>query len=211
MSLIGRSIEWLLGGPKIGGIAEARLGAWRGRRPPDLGHPHARTRYVVVDVETTGLDLRRDTLVAVGAVGVTRSRIAIGDAYSTVLRQAHASPHANILIHGIGGEAQLAGTDPVWALIEFLEWAGKSPFVAFRAEFDQTMLERGMKDMFGVPVGFAWIDLAFLLPALFRRPLDHRSLGFGLGETLAHLRRLEAMGRVERLPDADGVIAWGRI
>jgi glyoxylase-like metal-dependent hydrolase (beta-lactamase superfamily II) len=49
-----------------------------------------------------------------------------------------------------------------------------------------------------------------LLPALFRRPLDERSLGFGLGETLAHLRRLEAMGRVERLPGADGVIAWAR-
>ena len=49
-----------------------------------------------------------------------------------------------------------------------------------------------------------------LLPALFRRPLDDRSLGFGLGETLAHLRRLEETGRVERLPDADGVIAWGR-
>jgi glyoxylase-like metal-dependent hydrolase (beta-lactamase superfamily II) len=49
-----------------------------------------------------------------------------------------------------------------------------------------------------------------LLPALFRRPLDLRNLGFGLGETLAHLRRLEATGRVERLPGADGVIAWGR-
>jgi glyoxylase-like metal-dependent hydrolase (beta-lactamase superfamily II) len=49
-----------------------------------------------------------------------------------------------------------------------------------------------------------------LLPALFRRPLDHRSLGFGLGETLAHLRRLEVMGRVERVPDAEGVIAWTR-
>jgi glyoxylase-like metal-dependent hydrolase (beta-lactamase superfamily II) len=49
-----------------------------------------------------------------------------------------------------------------------------------------------------------------LLPALFRRPLDQRNLGFGLGETLAHLRRLEAMGRVERMPGADGVIAWGR-
>ena len=35
-----------------------------------------------------GLDLRRDTLVAVGAVGVARGRIAIGDAYSAVLRQA---------------------------------------------------------------------------------------------------------------------------
>ncbi len=49
-----------------------------------------------------------------------------------------------------------------------------------------------------------------LLPALFRRPLDERNLGFGLGETLAHLRRLEAMGRIERLPGRDGVIAWGR-
>ena len=117
MSLIGRSIEWLIGGPKIGGVAEARLGAWRGRRPPDLGRPHVRTRYVVVDVETTGLDLRRDTLLAVGAVGVAHGRIPIGDAYSAVLRQAQASPDANILIHGIGGEAQLAGTDPVWACL----------------------------------------------------------------------------------------------
>jgi glyoxylase-like metal-dependent hydrolase (beta-lactamase superfamily II) len=49
-----------------------------------------------------------------------------------------------------------------------------------------------------------------LLPTLFRRPLDQRNLGFGLGETLAHLRRLEALGRIERLPAADGVIAWGR-
>ncbi|WP_246514522.1 MBL fold metallo-hydrolase [Neoroseomonas soli] len=49
-----------------------------------------------------------------------------------------------------------------------------------------------------------------LLPSLFRRPLDQGSLGFGIGETLAHLRRLEAMGRVERLPGADGVIVWRR-
>ena len=49
-----------------------------------------------------------------------------------------------------------------------------------------------------------------LLPALFRRPLDDRSLGFGLGETLAHLRRLEEHGRIERLPGADGVVLWGR-
>lgn len=48
-----------------------------------------------------------------------------------------------------------------------------------------------------------------LLPVLFRRPLDHRNLGFGLGETLAHLRRLEVMGRVERQADAQGIIAWG--
>ena len=81
-------------------------------------------------------------------------------------------------------------SDPVWALIEFLEWAGKSPFVAFRAEFDQTMLERGMKDLFGVPVGFAWIDLAFLLPALFRGTecdsLDDWTGHFGIAAGARH-------------------------
>ena len=190
MRVLGRSIEWLLGGPKIGGVAEARLGAWRARRPPDLDRSHGRTRYVVVDVETSGLDMRRDRLLAVGAVGVARHRIGIGDAWSVVLRQAEASPDANILVHGIGGEAQLAGSDPVWALIEFLEWAGKSPFVAFRAEFDQAMLERGMKDLFGVPIAFAWIDLAFLLPALFRGTtcdsLDEWTGHFGIAVGARH-------------------------
>jgi DNA polymerase-3 subunit epsilon len=190
MGLIGRSLEWLVGGPRVGGIAEARLGAWRARRPPDLGHPHARTRYVVVDVETTGLDMRHDHLLAVGAVGVKGGRIGISDAWSVVLRQAHASAEANILIHGIGGEAQLAGSDPVWSLIEFLEWAGKAPFVAFRAEFDRAMLERGMKDLFGIPISFTWIDLAFLLPALFRGrdcdSLDDWTAHFGLEAGARH-------------------------
>jgi glyoxylase-like metal-dependent hydrolase (beta-lactamase superfamily II) len=49
-----------------------------------------------------------------------------------------------------------------------------------------------------------------LLPALFRRPLDLRNLGFGLGETLAHLRRLEAAGRIAREPDGAGVWLWRR-
>ena len=168
MGLIAQSIEWLLGGPKIGGVAEARLGAWRATPPTDLDRSHLRIRYVVVDVETTGLDLSRDRVLAVGAVGVARRRIRLDDAYSVVLRQVQPSPDANILIHGIGGEAQKAGADPVFALIEFLEWAGKAPFVAYRAEFDQVMLERALKDLFGVPVRFTWLDLAFLLPALFK-------------------------------------------
>jgi glyoxylase-like metal-dependent hydrolase (beta-lactamase superfamily II) len=49
-----------------------------------------------------------------------------------------------------------------------------------------------------------------LLPVLFRRPLDLRNLGFGLGETLAHLRRLQVMGEAVAEPDAAGVMRWRR-
>lgn len=187
MGMLARSLDWLFGGPKIGGVLEARVGAWRARPPPDLDRTHARTRYVVVDVETTGLDLRHDRVLAIGAVGVARGRIPLADAHAVVLRQPQASASANILIHGIGGEAQRLGADPVVALIEFLEWAGKAPLVAFRAEFDQTMLERGFKEHFGIPISLTWLDLAFLLPALFRGTacdsfddwLDHFGIGAG--------------------------------
>ena len=181
MGIFGRSIDWLLGGPTIGGVDEARLGAWLAQLPPDLGRPHERVRYVVVDVATTGLDLRRDRLLAVAAVGIAHRRLALGDAFAAVLGQAQAGTDANLPGHRIGGEAQLGETDPVAALLDFLEWAGKAPLVAFRADFDQAMLERGLRGTFGVPVEFAWIDLAFLLPELFQGTTCD-----SLGDWMAH-------------------------
>jgi hypothetical protein len=46
---------------------------------------------------------------------------------------------------------------------------------------------------------------------LFRRPLDLRNLGFGLGEALAHLRRLQVMGEAVAEPDTAGVMRWRRL
>ena len=121
-----------------------------------------------MDCETTGLDLARDGVVSVGAVGVDGGRIVLADAFGAVLRQSQASTDANILIHGIGGEAQRAGIEPAEALIAFLEFAGRDPLIAFRAEFDRPMLARACREILGVEPTLVWIDLAWLLPALFR-------------------------------------------
>ena len=50
-------------------------------------------------------------------------------------------------------------------MIEFLQYVSDSTLVAFRAEFDQTMLQRAVREIFGTDRPF--IDLAWLLPALF--------------------------------------------
>ena len=168
MGLLARMVDVLFGGPKVRGALGDRLAAWQRRPRTDLTLAHARTRYVVVDVETTGLDLRRDSIIAIGAIGVRDGAIALDDGFDAVLRQLHASADANILFHGIGGETQLRGREPALAMLEFAEFAGKAPLVAFRAEFDRTMLERAMRDALGVRLDLPFIDLAFLLPALFR-------------------------------------------
>ncbi|MBX6375922.1 MAG: hypothetical protein IRZ13_17040 [Acetobacteraceae bacterium] len=45
---------------------------------------------------------------------------------------------------------------------------------------------------------------------LFTRPLDHRALGAGIAETLAHLNRLVVAGELTREVRADGVALYRR-
>jgi len=167
VNFLKHAAEYLLGGPKVGGAAEERLRRWMSLPEPEPALPHARARYVVVDTETSGRDPRRDRLIAIGAVGVGRTRIDLVDCFTTVLRQERASAHTNILVHGIGGQAQLAGIEPALGMLDFLEYLGKAPLVAFDAGFGRAVVERAMQAILGVPFRQPWIDLAVLLPVLF--------------------------------------------
>lgn len=143
-------------------------------------------RWVVVDCETSGLDAARDRLLSVGAVAVRGGRIALGESFSAVLRQEQASDPANILIHGIGGEAQRAGRPAGEALREFSAFLGEGLPVAFHAPFDDAVLRRAMSPQPGLEAPRDWLDLARLAPALFpgperaRRALDDWLAEFGI-------------------------------
>jgi DNA polymerase-3 subunit epsilon len=134
---------------------------------PMLRQPLSVARLVAVDLETTGLSLHRDRVISIGAVAVRARTIRHDDCFERTLRQEHASPHDNILFHQIGGQQQLGGVPPVTGLLECLEFLGDSAVVAFRAEFDRTILGREVAAVLGVRLHNPFIDLAVLLPALF--------------------------------------------
>ena len=146
--------------------AAARLDRWRALPEPDLAAAPAATRFVVVDVESTGLDLRADRLIAIGALAVDARRIDLGRSFYTVLRQSRSSSRENILVHGIGGTQQRTGEDPVEALLAFLEFAGKAPIVGYHSAFDDGMLGKATREFLGTPFERPWIDLAYLAPDL---------------------------------------------
>ena len=135
--------------------------------PPPTRNHHRASRYVTVDVETTGLDMRRDRVLSIGAVAVERGKIDLAHCFEVVLRQPESSSRDNILVHRIGGQRQLGGQDPADSLLRFLEYVGHCPLVAFRAEFDQTMIDRALDETLGTISQSAWLDLAELLPALY--------------------------------------------
>ena len=146
--------------------AAAAIARWRALEPANLRVPLATQTWLVVDVETTGLDTRRDHLLAIGAVLMKGASICIEHSFEVVLKQAAASSTDNILIHRIGGGEQIDGVDAVAALVAFLDYAQKFPCVAFHAPFDEAMLKRACDQHLGVDFSPPFIDLAFLGTAL---------------------------------------------
>jgi DNA polymerase-3 subunit epsilon len=169
-----------------------RLSSWRALLEPDVESAHSVARLVVVDVESSGLDVYRDRLIAVGAIAIRESRIALGESFRAVLRQEKASDDENILVHRIGGTAQTEGEEPADALLRFLEFAGKSPLLGFHAPFDEIMLRRSIRTHLGEDFRREWIDLAWLAPAILPergqrlKTLDEWCAAFGVANACRH-------------------------
>lgn len=179
----------------------------------------------MLDCETSGLDPRADRLLAVAAVEVRDGRIALERACAAVLRQAAPSRAENIVVHGIGAEAQLGGRAPAQVLDELARFVGEAVPAAFHAPFDRAVLERA-----GLKLKKAWVDLAKLLPVLFAdrqaKQLDDWLAAFGIAcparhdaladawvtaqlllVCLAEARR-QGVATVEALRDLEGAGKW---
>jgi len=86
-------------------------------------HLHARQnlddfRWVVLDVESSGLNVTSDRLLAIAAIAVhvesKTLRIALGDSFEVLLRNdVQVADKSNILLHGIGVGAQRQGVEQV--------------------------------------------------------------------------------------------------
>jgi len=196
--LFGKKIE-------LEQAAAQRLAAWR-QLPDECAHAQlGETRLVVVDVETTGLNLAKDRLIAIGAVAVTHGKIDLDDSFEIIVQQQNASGKENILIHGITGTAQQQGVSPVEALLGFLEYLGRSPLIAFHVTFDQTMIRRALKEYLGLDFKHTWLDLAYAVPALYPdkarrfRALDDWIGYFGIQNFARHSALADAFATAQLL------------
>lgn len=154
-------------GPRLGPEFADRLQRLSEMSPPPMRNPHRASRYVAVDVETARLDMRHDRVLSIGAVAVERCAIDLADCFEVVLRQPESSSGDSILGHRIGGERQLGGEDPAESLLRFLEYVRRCPLVAFHAEFNQTIVDRALRETLGTISQSPRLDLAELLSALY--------------------------------------------
>jgi DNA polymerase-3 subunit epsilon len=208
--------------PALDGALAAALAAHRELPRPDRGAALAAQRVVVVDVEASGLDPLRDRLISIGAVAVRDGRVRLDECFETVLRQERPSADENILVHRIGGSAQVGGREPAAGLLDFLDFSGKDPLVAYHADFDRLLIERAARAALRYRPDNAWLDLAVLAPALFSeragaRPLDDWLDRFGIEHHARHNALADAVATAHLLlviaarARRQGIADWGQL
>lgn len=171
--------------PALDAEQSLALAAYRSHSAASGAAPLDTLRFVVADVETTGLNPFTDRLISIGAVELIDSRILLGSGFEVVFRQAQASANANILVHGIDGTTQLTGVEPAAATLQFLDFAQNAPLVGFHADFDRVMIDRAAKEAIGRAPSNTWLDLAWLAPAVMPEP--ERRLPRGLDDWMEKL------------------------
>ena len=182
------------------------MSLWRKVFARDAAAPADVGRWVVVDTETTGLDVARDTLLAIGGVAVDAEGVLPGDSFEVVLRNAEGSDHDNILVHGIGRHAQRTGVPPADGLAAFAHWVGDAQFAGYHTDFDRAVLMRAAA-LAKVPLPERpWLDVAPLAAALAPDrmkkgggTLDDWLVAFGIECPVRHNAAADAFATAELL------------
>lgn len=100
-------------------------------------------RYVVFDCETTGLDIKSDRILSIGAVAIENNKILVSSTFSLFVKQDIFKPET-VSIHGIlkEGEEKVVEAE---AVIQFLEFIKNATLVGHHINFDIEMINQALK------------------------------------------------------------------
>ena len=109
-------------------------------------------RYVIFDLETTGLSLNHDRVVSTAAYRVVDGRIALGDVFSSLVSPGRDIPSSAVKIHGI--MPSMVDDAPPFAEVfeNFLGYLGTDILVGYHVGFDLHFLNIYMQQAHGFPV-----------------------------------------------------------
>jgi DNA polymerase III epsilon subunit family exonuclease len=103
--------------------------------------------FVVVDLETTGLDYKLDRILEIGAVRL-QGGIVTGE-FQTLVDPGIPLREANVAIHGISADLIVGAPRLDEVLPAFLEFLGEAPVVAHNAQFDMNFLRHHATEALG--------------------------------------------------------------
>jgi DNA polymerase-3 subunit epsilon len=121
-----------------------------------------RDEWVAFDCETTGLDVRHDEIVAIGAVRIAGDRVLTSCALDMRVRPARHPSAESIRVHRLRAQDVATGLAPEEAMDRLMRFIGSRPVVGYYLSFDLAMTRRVLFPMIGMGLPQAKIDISGL-------------------------------------------------
>jgi DNA polymerase-3 subunit epsilon len=141
---------------------------------PRPGLDYREVEYVAVDLETTGLDPRRDQILSIGWVLLEGARIRLNSAHHRLLRVAGEIPADSAVIHQITDDQSARGLELATALPELLADLAGRVLIAHHARVELGFLGAACKRLWGQKLLVRTVDTQ----AVARRLLERRQIPF---------------------------------
>jgi DNA polymerase-3 subunit epsilon len=165
---------------------------------PPADTPWREAPFSVVDLETTGLDARRDEIISFAAIPIDDGRIVVGSIRTAIVQPRHMPDADTIRIHGLR-PADLADAPPLQEVLDLvLESLAGRVLVAHAAWVERAFLDAALRPA-GLRVAEPVLDTSMLVRHVLR------GNGVGEAETIRLSDAVERLGMpVHRPHHADG-------
>lgn len=124
--------------------------------------PPPADEWVALDCETTGLDIRRDRIIAIGAVRIVGNRLMTSQRLELLVRPERSLDVAAIKVHRLRERDVARGMAPEQAMRQLLDFIGSRPLVGYYLEFDVAMINREIRSMTGMGLPQPKIEVSAL-------------------------------------------------
>lgn len=152
---------------------------------------------VVIDVETTGLDYRREKIIEFAGVKLVNNQIT--EEFETLINPQQEIRHSSIEIHGITPEMVADAPTIADVMPKILDFIGDYPIVAHNAIFDYSFVNQACKELYGHGISNPRIDTFQMYKEVFP---DEHSHGM---ESLMKRFNIDFPVRHRAMADAKGL------
>ena len=113
--------------------------------------PAPENEWVALDCEATGLNVRTDDIIAIGAVRIRGNRIMTSERLELLVRPEKKRPSADsVRVHRLREQDVAQGISIDEAMMQLMYFIGSRPLVGYYLEFDLALINRALFPMLGM-------------------------------------------------------------
>ena len=157
--------------------------------------------FISFDCETTGMDVKKDEILSIGAVKIIDNKIELSESFERFIRPEKHIGEESIKIHHIRPCDLEHAVDAKEAVEEFLHFIGNRTLIGYYIQFDIAMINLYAKKIIGTTIPNKSIELSGMYYKRYQKQSSHEFVDLKF-DTIMEKLNLPKLGQHDAVNDA---------